>query len=241
MNQTDTFDPSYFEWLREAEKGHFWFRIRRKWIFDKIKKFIQPPARVLEIGCGTGNISHFLGQKGYSVIGYEFYTEAIHRAWPSFLKVQGDANYLPFADNSFDVVGLFDLIEHFQDDMNPLKEAVRVVRKGGIIVITVPAREELWSMFDEISFHKQRYTTHKLKHIFLSLKLSPLVMQYMFMSLYIPMKYTRKISKKNDNFFKINVFVNALLRGVFDVERIISKNLSLPIGTSLISVARKDI
>jgi len=60
------------------------------------------------------------------------------------------------------------------------------------------------------------------------------------MSLYIPMKYTRRMSKKKDDFFKINIFVNALLRGFFDVERIISKNLSLPIGTSLISVARKN-
>jgi ubiquinone/menaquinone biosynthesis C-methylase UbiE len=49
-------------------------------------------------------------------------------AWPDFLKVQGDASNLPFEDNSFDIVGIFDAIEHFQDDITPLKEAVRVTK-----------------------------------------------------------------------------------------------------------------
>lgn len=45
--------------------------------------------------------------------------------------VQEDAINIPFRDNSFDIVGLFDLIEHFQDDTKLLKETVRVVKKGG--------------------------------------------------------------------------------------------------------------
>lgn len=75
MGPSDTFDPSFFGWLKKAEERHFWIQIRRKWIFDKIKKFIPPPAKFLEVGCDTGNIGSFLAQKGYLVTGCEFYPE----------------------------------------------------------------------------------------------------------------------------------------------------------------------
>lgn len=235
----ETFDPSLFESLKRAEEGYFWFRIRRKWIFDKISKFAPPPAKVLEIGCGTGNVSSFLSQKGYMVTGCEFYPEAIHRAWPGFRIVQGDANNLPFKDNSFDVVGLFDVIEHFQDEIAPLREAVRVARKGGIIAVTVPAKIELWSWFDEVSLHKRRYTIEKLKQVFFEVKTTPLLIEYIFMSLYLPMRQMR--GKRNkDDYFKIHPLVNMLAGRLFDIERHISKLFPLPIGTSLIAIARKE-
>ncbi len=238
-NHPYTFNPSAFERLKRAEDSHFWFQIRRKWIFDKIIKFIPPPARVLEIGCGTGNVSSFLSQKGYVVNGCEYFSEAIDIAWPGFPKIQGDATNLPYKNNSYDIVGLFDVMEHFQDDMILLKEAFRVVREGGIIVVTVPAREELWSWVDEVSLHKRRYTKERLKIIFSEVKLNPLLIEYMFMSLYLPMKHIRgKEKRKSDDLFNTNRLVNILLKGLFDIERFISKGLSLPIGTSIIAVAQ---
>ena len=241
MMESHTYNPSFFNQLKKAEENHFWFHVRRKWIFNRIKKFIPPPASVLEVGCGTGNISSFLAQKGYQVTGCEFYPEAIHMAWPGFMIVQGDANNLPFENNSFDIVGLFDVIEHFHDDIPPLREAVRVVRDGGIVAVTVPARQELWSWIDEVSLHKRRYTKETLKKIFLELNLNTLLVEYMFMSLYGPLKYLRKKRKTNEyDFFKINRFVNTMLTGLFNAERIISKGLILPIGTSLIAIAQKE-
>jgi SAM-dependent methyltransferase len=240
MIQPHTYNPRFFNQIKKAEKNHFWFHVRRKWIFDRINKYIRPPAGVLEVGCGTGNISNFLTQKGYQVIGCEFHAEAIHTAWPGFKIVQGDANNLPFEDNRFDIVGLFDVIEHFHDDIPPVKEAVRVVRDGGIVALTVPAREELWSYIDEVSLHKRRYTKETVKKIFRETNLNTLLIEYIFMSLYIPLKHIRGKRKNNeDDLFKINRFVNTVLTGLFSVERIISKGLTLPIGTSLIAIAQK--
>jgi ubiquinone/menaquinone biosynthesis C-methylase UbiE len=236
--RSETFDPSFFEQLKNAEQDHFWFHVRRKWILDRIRKSLPPPAKVLEVGCGTGNVSSFLAQKGYCVTGCEFYAEAINMAWPGFKIVQGDANNLPFEDNSFDIVGLFDVIEHFQDDLTPLKEAVRVVKETGIILVTVPAREELWSWADEVSFHKRRYSKEGLEDLFLKANLNALSIEYLFMSLYMPLKCIRAKGKRS-NLFKINCLINAVLTRFFDVERIISKSLSLPVGTSLMAIARK--
>ncbi len=240
LNYAKTFDPSVFRLLKKAEENYFWFKVRRKWIFDKIKKFIPPPAKLLEIGCGTGNVSSFLSQKGYLVTGCEFYPEAIDIAWRGFQIVEGDANSLSFKDNSFDIVGLFDVIEHFNDDISILREATRVVRKGGVISLTVPAKEELWSWFDEVSLHKRRYEKEILKKVLSEIHLRPLFISYMFMSLYLPIRFLRKRVKKYDELFKINRSVNIFFKTLFDIERIISKVLPLPIGTSLIAVARKD-
>lgn len=238
MKQKDVYDPSFFRRLKEVEADHFWFQLRRRWILDKMKKFVPPPARFLEVGCGTGNVSSFLAKKGYWVTGCEFYEEAIKSAWPGFEIVQGDATRLSFADESFDVVGLFDVIEHFSDDAVIVQEATRVLRRGGIIVITVPAREELWSWVDEVSFHKRRYTRGSLEQLFVKTGLDLLLAEYMFLFLYAPMKYSRRKKSKGD-LFKIHGFNNMLLKAVFHVERFVSTVVPLPTGTSLIGIARK--
>lgn len=235
----DTFDPSFFRQLKNVEATHFWFQVRRKWIRDKIQKFALPPASVLEVGCGSGNVSSFLAHHRYDVTGCEYYRNALEMAWPNFKKMQGSAEQLPFDDSSFDVVGLFDVIEHFEDDTLPLNESVRVLKKDGIIVITVPARVELWSFIDEISLHKRRYTKSTLCNILTGAKIDTVLLEYMFMSLYYPMKYLRRKQAKSKNQFEISKLSNALFRGVFDIERIMTKYISLPIGTSLIAIARK--
>ncbi len=238
VNQADAFDSSLFGELKRAEEKHFWFQVRRKWIFDVLRKFIAPPAKMLEIGCGTGNVSSFLSRKGYDVTGCEYYREAIERAWPGVRIVQGDARSLPFDDNFFDIVGLFDVIEHFEDDVIPLKEAARVCRKEGIIAVTVPAGEELWSWFDEASSHKRRYSAAGLKRIFSEARLEPSLMEYMFLSLLLPAKY-RRGKKRTKDLFKIHPLVNLVFMGLGDLERCASRVFPLPAGTSLIAVARK--
>ncbi len=91
-------------------------------------KEIHPTSsKLIEVGCGTGNVSSFLAEKEYLVTGCEYYREAIDMAWPGFLKVQGDGKNLPFSDSTFDIVGLFDVIEHFEADISLIKEAKRVV------------------------------------------------------------------------------------------------------------------
>ena len=239
MQKKKTFDSTLFEQLRRIEKNHFWFDVRRKWIFDKIRKIIPPPAKLLEIGCGTGNVSSFLAENEYNVFGCEYYSVAIVKSWSGFQNIQGSADILPFKDNSFDVVGLFDVIEHFENDKIPLSEAIRVVKKDGIIAITVPAREELWSSFDEVSCHKRRYSKDTLAQVLADLNLNIVTVDYIFMSLYLPIRYIRKKSTGMGNQFKVNKLVNICLKILFDFERLISRSVSLPIGTSLIVIAKK--
>jgi SAM-dependent methyltransferase len=234
-----TFDPAFFLSLKNAEAGYFWFRVRRQWIADCLLRHIISPANILEIGCGTGNVSSYLATRGYEVTGCEFYKYALDVSWPGFNKVRGDALILPFGDNTFDIVGLFDVIEHFDNDRAVLREAYRVLKKGGFLVVTVPARSELWSNVDEISFHKRRYTKGNLTSILTAEAFLLLSVEYMFMMLYLPMKLLRGKKDEVSDHFKISKAINSLMTIYFECERVISRFVKLPIGTSLIAIAKK--
>lgn len=234
-----TFDPDAFVRLKECEANHFWFDVRRKWILDKISKYVPPPAGFIEIGCGTGNVSSFLSQKGYSVTGCDIFKEAIDLAWPNFTIIKGSADNLPFEDNMFDVAGIFDVIEHFDNDIDVIKESVRVTKKGGLIALTVPAREDLWSYVDEISYHKRRYTKEGLRLLFEKCGIKTILVEYIFMSLYLPMKIMRSFKTGNNEILHINPVLNLFAKIIFNTERILSRKVPLPIGTSIIAIGTK--
>ncbi len=192
----ETFNPEAFSRLKNAEKTHFWFRIRRRWIYDRIKHFSPPPAKMLEIGCGTGNVSSFLSAKGDEVTGCEYFPEAIELAYKNFNMVRGDALFLPFKKKSFNIVGLFDVIEHFDDDKSLLLGAKKALKRGGLIAITVPAKDELWSNIDVRSHHKRRYSKETLCSLLSAVEVRPLSIEYMFPLLYIPVKLRKKNQKE---------------------------------------------
>ncbi|MFN8559703.1 MAG: methyltransferase domain-containing protein [Dehalococcoidia bacterium] len=69
---------------------------------------------------------------------------------------------LPFAERVFDAVLALDVIEHVEDDVALLREARRVLRPGGIVVLTVPALPWLWSDHDVVNHHYRRYVRSTL-------------------------------------------------------------------------------
>jgi SAM-dependent methyltransferase len=194
---------------------------------------------MLEVGCGTGNVSSYLSKKGYSVTGCDLYSQAFDLSWEGFKKVRGDLGFLPFREESFDIAGLFDVIEHFDNDISPLKEASRVVRGGGIISLTVPAGKHLWGYADETALHKRRYSKERCRNILLEAGLEPLLIEYMFMLLYIPIKFLIRKDEPRRAHFQINRYLNTFLKAAFHLERQISQMVPLPVGTSIIAVARK--
>lgn len=153
--------------LFEREEFYWWNIGRREILKSALKRHLAPGRgfSVLDIGCGSGGNIKILGEFG-EVTGFDISEEALtfaktHKAFKNL--VQGNAEYLPFADASFDLVSALDVLEHMPDDRRAIQEIFRVLKKGGFALITVPAHHWLWSRHDEALHHLRRYTTDELR------------------------------------------------------------------------------
>jgi SAM-dependent methyltransferase len=73
---------------------------------------------------------------------------------------------LPFGLTAFDLVCLFDVLEHIQDDVNALRSIRSLLKSRGKLLLTVPAHQWLWSAHDHQLHHVRRYTASTLKRCF---------------------------------------------------------------------------
>lgn len=165
-------DPSFYREHFETEDWDWWHRGRQRIlaaVIDDALRTREPrgdrPVEFLDVGCGTGGTTRFLAGGGRrSVVGCDMATEAlVFSARRGLLDlVQAGAHRLPFRDRSFDVVLALDVLEHHADDRAVAGELARVVRAGGLVVVTVPAFEFLWGPHDVISHHRRRYRLPQL-------------------------------------------------------------------------------
>jgi len=148
-----------------AEDQHWWFATRTWALLNLLDAHVpRRDGDVLDIGCGGGNMIHHLSRYG-RVKGIDVDARPVAMAQARGYDVrQGDATRgIPFPDASFDLVTALDVIEHVDADEAILREACRVARPRGILTVSVPALQSLWSYNDEINGHKHRYTPRELR------------------------------------------------------------------------------
>lgn len=114
-------------------------------LFELIKlEFLQqifpkPPAKTLEVGCGTAFDSLYLAKRGYQATCLDINKNILKVAEENFKKegvegqfVAGDGEKLPFPENHFDIIMSFGLLEHFENPSKAISEMVRVLKPGGL-------------------------------------------------------------------------------------------------------------
>ncbi len=164
-----SYNPDFYESLIAVESQHFWFKARNRVISTLVRRAtedLEPGYRVLEIGCGTGNVLRVLESdcEHGLVVGVDYYMEGLRYAQQrtSASLLQADVHNLPIRQE-VDVIGLFDVLEHMPDDGEVLKNLYSKLRPGGVLLVTAPAHRNLWSYFDEASHHYRRYDYNELK------------------------------------------------------------------------------
>ena len=261
-----SYDPGYFNPLFLAEDRHFWFRSRNKVIAECLREVTNSlPAgyHMLEIGCGTGNVLQMLEKicRDGKVVGMDLFAEGLQfaRKRVTCSLVQGDLNDPPFHQN-FNIIGMFDVLEHMEQDVAVLKNLGQMLCKHGVIVVTVPAHQSLFSYFDEASHHFRRYEIDQLSSI-----LSKAGYQVEYISYYMALTFpivwlVRKLSplvkghnqmnsqeKKEElvhdmsvNELRIVPVANEVMAWLLGWETwFVSHRIRIPFGTSLIAIARK--
>jgi len=107
-----------------------------------MRKYAWKGAKILDVGCGIGLSTFLLAQEDYKVIGVDISSllikEAMSRSNPNVKFIVGDVLNLPFSNSSFDVVTSYYLLEHIPDVERALSEMVRVLKKGGLLLIRSP-------------------------------------------------------------------------------------------------------
>ncbi|HWF73731.1 MAG TPA: class I SAM-dependent methyltransferase [Solirubrobacteraceae bacterium] len=151
--------------LLEADEHHWWYRGRRLIIRAELDRLpLLAGARVLDAGCGSGRTLEDLRVYG-EVSGIELSELAAEHARKRNLGDVhiGRVESLPWGDDSFDLVTCLDVLEHTPDDRVALQELRRVTKRGGWLLVTVPAYPALWSTHDVVNHHYRRYTRRTLR------------------------------------------------------------------------------
>ena len=131
----------YNHWTKGSPKNQIQLAFRSHWkLFKELTKDISG-NKCLEVGCGRGSISSYFADAGFDCTLLDYSQSVLDTAQKIFKRnnhkaqfVNGDANALPFEDESFDVVVSIGLLEHFEDIEKPIKEQYRILKKGGVFL-----------------------------------------------------------------------------------------------------------
>jgi SAM-dependent methyltransferase len=262
VNTHQSYDPDFFSELARIEDRHFWFRARNQVISALAEQITRPWVqgyRVLEVGCGTGNVLRALelACRGGIVVGMDLYAEGLTfaRTRTSCPLVQGDLKQPGFGVQ-FDMIGAFDVVEHLPDDVRIFRSIHAMLKPRGVLLLTVPAHQSLWSYFDEVAHHCRRYEALELRR-----KLSECGYEIEYLSQFMASVYpliwlirrasflrrgrpnsgpTERDRERVLQEVRIVPIVNGLLNfALMQEARLIKSRLVLPFGSSLIVAARR--
>ena len=122
----------------------------------RASEWTPPGARLLEIGCSTGYLTRRFLVRGCDVVGCDINSAALLQArlrHPAVPLACAEAERLPFADQSFDAIVMLEVIEHTFSDASALAEVRRVLRPGGVLILSTPHRG-LFAWLDPHNFRK---------------------------------------------------------------------------------------
>jgi SAM-dependent methyltransferase len=242
-------DERFHAFEREVEDWHWWYRVRRQILDDKLAALaLAPGARLLDLGCGTGGASLVLSKYGKAIgVDREYGSFAISRDRPYRHRVVASAGAaLPFADDSFDVVCALDILEHLDDDGAAARELYRICKPEGTIVVFVPAYKILWGYNDEYSHHKRRYDETQLKTLLIESGFAISDSGYFNAVLFLPTLAARLVQRalpKLTNGMEHSTKpspLNDVLARVFALELPLLRRGGLPFGTSAFAVGKKS-
>ena len=238
------------ELTRQAEATHFWFRGFRRFVTPVLHELAagRRDLRMIDCGCGVGQNLSLLAPHGRAV-GFDLMPGGVAAARAAGRTViQADLTRIPFPSALFDIATSFDVLAMIEADDTAVAEMARIVKRGGAIVLTLAALEVLRGDHSVVWDEKRRYTPRMAKELVESAGLSVERLQFMFASLF-PLMFTVRLAQRllrpvrgvrPDSDIRVPAApVNAVLTWLVHREAALSRRVPMPVGSSLLVVARK--
>ena len=242
--------------MRVCEDRHAWYLTLDGLVFDALVQFgpgRNQTASLLDLGCGTGRLLQKIEEKfpPWNCSGLDLSPEAAALTESRGLRAAvflGSGDRLPFADGTFDIVIVLDVL-YIQtlNEKKCLEEIKRVLKPEGTVIINVPAHDWLRSSHDSVIQTRSRYNLNELKAKVEQNGFKTLRASYWNFFLFLPLVLFRFFKKAgarkpaSDLEFQISPRMNGFLGGLFAAERQLIKHISLPAGSSIFMTIRKPL
>ncbi|MBI2516130.1 MAG: class I SAM-dependent methyltransferase [Opitutae bacterium] len=242
-------DPAEYTNLAIIERTHWYYVGKREiaslWLMRVA--VLLPEHLLLDCGAGTGRFAQEM-EAHCRVMVLDDHEEALKLLRKRFradqiISLTGDR--VPLPDGSLEYVTALDVLEHTPDDRAVVAGFHRLLKPGGIALVTVPAGKALWSDWDVALHHYRRYDRPQLKALFPSAEWEILHVNYTNVLVYPVVWFVRRwrrwfpapagASRSEDR--PLPVWLNAALKGVF--VRCARSRVPFPFGVSLLLVARR--
>jgi len=244
------FPRDSFRLMAEVEAKSFWFRNRNRLIVWALRHENVEPARLLEIGCGTGFVLRHLASKWpqAEIFGSDVFTTGLGFAAsrvPRASLFQMDATKSVF-DDAFDVIVACDVIEHIGRDDLALSTMHHALRASGALLLTVPQHRHLWSSVDEHAKHERRYERSELVGRVKEAGFRVTLVRSFMSLLYPVMRASRKATPPLEEMdplgeFRMSRMTDSALGAVSRIEEVLIRaGANFLVGGSLLLVARRD-
>jgi len=247
--------------LSSVEEEHFWFTQRRDLVRRLLHRFLPASTRSrdpsaapvgIDVGCGSGYTSVWLTEQGIPTYGQDVY-----RGFGEFQKqgrglgfLQGDITKIDPVPE-FDFALLLDVIEHIPDDKGFVDHVGKLLKPGGLLIVTVPAFSWLWSSVDDSSGHLRRYVKRDLS-AFEGLSGTRFSIEFAsyFYGSTLPLYFLSRMAMRlrsgpRDASTSAELtpgpLVNASFKSLLRAEAAVCLATGVPIGSSLVSVLRKRV
>ena len=227
--------------IARLQEDNWWYAARRS-LIDRILSQRGPFECGLDLGCGLGGNLELLRRHCQRWQGVEPDAEAVEycRQQGHESVFVGDATALEADDDSFDLVTCLDVLEHVDDD-KAVDEIRRVLRPGGLLVVTVPAHRHLWNENDVYSQHLRRYSRRELVRRLEGF--DQLDVSFWNLTTYLPMlgyALMRRVvpAKPRNNLDAVPGLMNRPLSWALALENRLRGWLPTPTGTSLVALGR---
>lgn len=241
---------SEYKAMYEFEGSYWWYVARRKLVDEFLREHLdaaQGGRRMLDVGCGTG-MNHAMLSRFGEVHGVDASQAAL-----VFSRQRGierlqlaPVHAMRYPSGTFQAATALDVLEHTDDDMAALRELNRVMENSGKVLLTVPAYGFLWSEHDEALHHRRRYTSAELRNKLTVAGFDIERCTYYITLLFFPillMRTAQNFRKRcivpASGHITLPRWLNRMLIWLLDFERLLLRWTNLPLGVSIVCVARK--